>query len=100
MSSTPERYQPSPRLVDQPDELDRLYNEEGLTVREIADEHADVGRTAVSDALQDYGITDTTTATTHTQSTGRTGGGSARSLTPAHANTPQSRTSLPWTSCD
>lgn len=58
MSTVPAKYQPSQRLIDDPDELRRLYCKEGLSIREIADEHAEVGSTAVGEALQEYQITD------------------------------------------
>lgn len=54
---TPGKYQPDDRLIDDPDELRKLKKEEGLSVREIAEDHAEVGRTAVHDALVEYGIT-------------------------------------------
>jgi len=58
MSTTPARYQPDTRLIDDPSELYRLYVERDLSIREIASEHASVGRTKVSEALDDHGITD------------------------------------------
>jgi len=57
MSTVPPKYQPSTRLVDDPEQLRQLYCEEKLTVREIADNHAQVGSTAVGEALQEHGIT-------------------------------------------
>lgn len=52
----PSRYQPSDRLVDDRDRLRELYCSDGLTIREIAQEYAEVGRTKVSDAIREHGI--------------------------------------------
>jgi len=53
-------YQPSERLIDNRQRLARLYVEQGLTVREIADDHAEVTKTPVYNALQEYGILEET----------------------------------------
>jgi len=58
MSTTPARYQPDTRLIDDPSELYRLYVERDLSIREIASDHASVGRTKVGEALNYHGITD------------------------------------------
>ncbi len=49
-------YVAEPRLVDNPDELRQLYVERNLTLREIAAEHATLEKTAVWEALREYGI--------------------------------------------
>lgn len=54
--SVPPRYQPSERVVDNRDRLRELYCQRGLTIREIASEYAEVGRSAVCDAIHDHGI--------------------------------------------
>lgn len=56
MSSVPQRYQPSQRLVDDPDELARLYRDEDKSMRAIAEEDAEVGLTRIHEALHEYGI--------------------------------------------
>lgn len=53
---TPERYQPKQRLIDNPNELRRLYNEENMTTYEIAEQKASVGQTTVAKKLREYGI--------------------------------------------
>lgn len=53
---TTEKYKPDSRLIDDPEDLRRLYQDEGLSIREIAEEHASVGRTRVCEALHEYGI--------------------------------------------
>jgi hypothetical protein len=40
-NTTPKKYRPDPRLVDQPNKLERLYCDEGLSIREIVDDHAE-----------------------------------------------------------
>lgn len=57
MATVPNKYQASTRLIDDPDQLERLYCEQELTVRKIADKYASVGRTMVSNALDEYNIT-------------------------------------------
>jgi len=52
----PQRYQPSERLVDDRDRLRELYCQRGLTIREIAAEYAEVGRSRVCDAIHDHGL--------------------------------------------
>jgi len=54
----PSKYQPDPRLIDDPEELCYLYCTEGLAIREIAQEYSDNSYTAVYDALDEYGIRD------------------------------------------
>jgi len=56
MATMPPKYQPSPRLIDDPTELHRLYNERGLTVRTIAEGHAEVSQTRVYQALREHGV--------------------------------------------
>lgn len=51
-------YAPEPRLVDNPDELRRLYVEQDLSIREIAAEHSTVEKTTVWRVIDDYGIND------------------------------------------
>lgn len=51
---TNKKYEPEPRLIDDPDKLKRLYDD--LSIREIAENHANVGRSMVWNALNDYGI--------------------------------------------
>jgi len=58
MSTTPTKYQPSARLIDDAERLRQLYRSDGLSVREIATYHAEVGQTAVYEALDEYGILD------------------------------------------
>lgn len=52
----PPRYQPSERVVDNRDRLRELYCQRGLTIREIAAEYAEVGRSTVCDAIHDHGL--------------------------------------------
>lgn len=54
--SVPSRYQPSERVVDDRDRLRELYCQRGLTIREIAAEYAEVGRSRVCDAIHDHGL--------------------------------------------
>lgn len=54
--STTNPYQPSTRLIDNRQELARLYVEQNLTIREIAEDHAEVTKTPVYNALREYGI--------------------------------------------
>jgi len=82
MSTTPARYQANPRLIDQPEKLRELYEDHGLTIREIASNHADVGRTAVGDALKEYGITDGEAEDATMQSSPHSG---CRGLAPPHS---------------
>jgi len=56
---TPQRYQPRTRLIDDTQELHRLYVEEDLSIREIADNHSDHSKTRVYEALCEHGIIDT-----------------------------------------
>jgi len=58
MATTPSKYQPSERLIDNPDRLYELYCSRDLSIREIAEQYAEVGRTRVSESLNEYGITD------------------------------------------
>jgi len=58
MSTVPQKYQPTQRLIDDPEQLRQLYCRDGLTVREIARQHTDYSRSAVYDALSEYGIID------------------------------------------
>jgi len=57
-NTTPEKYRPEPRLVDQPATLERLYCEEGLSIREIVDEHAELSVERVHHALGEYNLLD------------------------------------------
>lgn len=57
---TPSKYQPDDRLIDDPEQLRKLKHDEGLSIREIAEEHAEVSRTAVHEALVEHGITEKT----------------------------------------
>lgn len=68
MSSTPARYQPSERLIDDPTRLTELYHDHDLTVREIADHpEASVSRTRIWEALHDHGLVESDeTAQCHT----------------------------------
>jgi hypothetical protein len=54
---TPERYQPTTRLVDDAERLRELYCERGLTIRQIAD-HPDceMSKTRVAQALDEFSI--------------------------------------------
>ena len=52
----PPRYQPDDRVVDDRDRLRELYCNRGLTIREIANEYAEVGRSTVCDAIHDHGL--------------------------------------------
>jgi hypothetical protein len=54
----PNKYQPEPRLIDDPAQLRQLYHEQGCTIREIAQQHATVGSTRVYEALNEYDIMD------------------------------------------
>jgi len=56
MSAIPSRYEPTQRLIDNRQELARLYVEKDLTICEIADEHAEHEKTRVYNALCEYGI--------------------------------------------
>jgi len=56
MLATTNPYEPDKRLVDDPQELARLYHGQGLTVKEIANNHAELGRTSVYESLVDWGI--------------------------------------------
>jgi len=62
MSAVPKKYQPTKRLIDNPQRLETLYCNRDLSVREIADRHATVGRTRVNQALQEHGISRETTS--------------------------------------
>lgn len=57
MSTVPSKYQPSQRLIDNPTRLAEL-RQQGLSIREIADEHASVSVARVHQALKEYGLTD------------------------------------------
>jgi len=59
MTTVPPKYQPSPRLIDDPTELHRLYNERGLSVRAIAEGHAEVSQTRVYQALREHEVVET-----------------------------------------
>lgn len=54
----PDKYSPPERLVDNKDRLQQLYCKDGLTIREIATEYAEVSRSVVCNAIQDHGLTD------------------------------------------
>jgi hypothetical protein len=54
---TSQKYKPDSRPIDDPEKLRKLYQKDGLSIREIAKEHASVGRTSVHSALQEAGIT-------------------------------------------
>jgi hypothetical protein len=56
MNTTTEKYRPESRLIEDPDRLRTLYQDEALSVREIADKHATVSHTVVHEALVEYGI--------------------------------------------
>jgi len=57
MSTTQQHpYEPTQRLIDNRRRLAKLYIEQDLTIREIADNHADVTRSPVHEALQEYGL--------------------------------------------
>jgi hypothetical protein len=60
MATVPPKYQPSPRLIDDPTELHRLYNERDLTVRTIAEDHAEVSQTRVYQALHEHDVIEAT----------------------------------------
>jgi hypothetical protein len=60
MSTTPQRYRPSQRLIDNPQRLAELYHERDMTIREIAEQKASVSKTRVCSALHEYDITDDT----------------------------------------
>ncbi|TKX52309.1 hypothetical protein EXE44_05185 [Halorubrum sp. SS7] len=45
-------------MVDDRDRLHELYCQRGLTIREIANQYAEVGRSMVCDAIHDHGLTD------------------------------------------
>ena len=49
-------YEPNSRLVDNPEKLRKLYHEKDLTMQQIADEYASLGRTSVHNRLHEYGI--------------------------------------------
>jgi len=59
VSNTPDKYQPSQRLIDNPQRLRALYCTRGLSIVEIAEEYADVGKSRVGQKLKEYGLTDT-----------------------------------------
>jgi len=61
MSTTPNKYQPSPRLIDDRQRLRELYCVRELTIVEIANTYASVGRTRVHQALQEHGLIDSST---------------------------------------
>lgn len=90
MSTTPARYQATPRLVDQPQRLRELYVEHDHSIREIAEDYADVGRTAVSEALRDHGITEEHGESDESSSTMHSG---RRGLAPPRTNSVGSRNS-------
>jgi len=56
--SVPPRYQPAERVVDNRDRLRELYCKRGLTIREIAADYAEVGRSRVCDAIHEHGLND------------------------------------------
>jgi hypothetical protein len=55
-NTTPQKYRPAPRLVDQPEQLRHLYCERDLSVRDIATEHSEMSVERVYHALTEYGI--------------------------------------------
>jgi len=56
--SMPSRYQPANRVVDDRDRLRELYCKRDLTIRQIASEYAEVGRSRVCSAIHEHGLTD------------------------------------------
>jgi hypothetical protein len=92
MSTTPTRYQANERLIDQPDELRRLYCQEDYSIREIAANHASVGRTRVSDALQEYDITDDDEDSQEAESTPHDGDSTLSTRQVASSSTTNSNT--------
>lgn len=58
-ANTPAKYQPSQRLIDNPQRLRALYCTRDLTIEQIADEYAEVGTSRVGQKLKEYGLTDT-----------------------------------------
>lgn len=82
----PERYRPATRLVDDKDRLAELYCHRNLSIREIADEYANVSRASVGRAVREYGLTTTTDQTHSTvvssaHGTDETGGSAKRTAT-------------------
>jgi len=57
-TQVPNKYQPEPRLIDDPAQLRKLYHEKDCSIREIAQHHAEVSSTRVYEALDEYGIID------------------------------------------
>jgi len=58
MSTTdiPQRYQPSQRLIDNPQKLREYYVTKDMTIRAIAQEKAEVSKTRVRQALHQHDI--------------------------------------------
>lgn len=54
--TTPSRYQPETRLIDNPDRLHELYHEQNKSVRAIAANHAEVSSTRVYEALEEHDV--------------------------------------------
>lgn len=50
------KYVPDERLIENPTKLRSLYQNDDLTIREIAENHASVGRTSVYKALHEHDI--------------------------------------------
>jgi len=57
-ANTPNKYQPSERLIDNPQRLRALYCSRGLTIEQIVDEYAEVGKSRVGQKLKEYGLTE------------------------------------------
>lgn len=59
------KYEPDPRLIENPAKLRSLYHGRGLSIREIAKNHASVGRTRVGEALHEHDIIETEESSTN-----------------------------------
>jgi hypothetical protein len=70
-TTVPPKYQPDERLIDDREELAQLYNERELTVRAIANDHAEVSVARVYQALKEHGIVDPNERDTSSRSTER-----------------------------
>jgi len=57
-TKTPSKYKPSNRLIDNPQRLRALYCTRGLTIEQIAEEYATVGKSRVGQKLKEYGLTE------------------------------------------
>lgn len=68
-NTTPQKYRPDPRLIDQSEKLRHLYCERDLSIREIVNNHAETSVERVYHALDEYDLLDNGTDTQETADT-------------------------------